>query len=222
MSRVIAATNFGAVGPLNMVTLTGGVEGYLPTILSSKGELAAEAAGGTSATVIPSPIMASTPGLAAALRAEPTIQQVLKQAAEVEHAVVGVGTPTADATIVHIGYLNPDDARELRERGVVGDILGQFFDAHGQLVELPIHDRRIGIDLADLARHPQGGRRGGRDAQGRGDPRRAARRVPRRAGHQRAGRDTPPRAGAGRRGGPFVTRPGLASCGIVPTWSILG
>ncbi len=155
VSRVIAATNFGAVGPLNMVTLTGGVEGYLPTILSSKGELAAEAAGGTSATVIPSPIMASTPGLAAALRAEPTIQQVLKQAAEVEHAVVGVGTPTADATIVHLGYLNPDDARELRERGVVGDILGQFFDAHGQLVELPIHDRRIGIDLADLLNIPK-------------------------------------------------------------------
>src|SRR5882724_10074569 len=149
-SRVIAATNFGAVGPVNMVTLTGGVEGYLPTILSSKGEMASESADVTSATVIPSPIMASTPELAAALRAEPTIQQVLKQAAEVDHAVVGVGTPTADATIVHMGYLNPDDARELRERGVVGDILGQFFDAEGRVVQLPIHDRRIGIDLADL------------------------------------------------------------------------
>jgi lsr operon transcriptional repressor len=126
------------------------VEGYLPTILSSKGELASESAEVTSATVIPSPIMASTPELAAALRAEPTIQQVLKQAAEVEHAVVGVGTPTADATIVHLGYLNPDDARELRERGVVGDILGQFFDAGGNVVELPIHNRRIGIELAQL------------------------------------------------------------------------
>jgi lsr operon transcriptional repressor len=94
--------------------------------------------------------MASTPELAAALRAEPTIQQVLKQAAEVDYAVVGVGTPTADATIVHMGYLNPDDARELQERGVAGDILGQFFDAEGRVVQLPIHDRRIGIDLADL------------------------------------------------------------------------
>jgi lsr operon transcriptional repressor len=155
VSRVIAATNFGAVGPVNMVTLTGGVEGYLPTILSSKGELASESAEVTSATVIPSPIMASTPELAAALRAEPTIQLVLKQAAEVEHAVVGVGTPTADATIVHLGYLNPDDARELRDRGVVGDILGQFFDAGGNVVELPIHDRRIGIELAQLRSIPK-------------------------------------------------------------------
>jgi lsr operon transcriptional repressor len=155
VSRVIAATSFGTVGPVHMVTLTGGVEGYLQTILSSKGEVATEPSNLISATVIPSPIMASTSSLAAALREEPTIQQVLKQACGVEHALVGVGTPTADATIVHMGYLNANDARGLRERGVVGDILGQFFDADGNVVELPIHDRRIGIDLSDLRRIPK-------------------------------------------------------------------
>ena len=155
VSRVIAATSFGTVGPVHMVTLTGGVEGYLQTILSSKGEIAGESAHLTSATVIPSPIMASTADLAAALRAEPTIQQVLKQACGVEYALVGVGTPTADATIVHTGYLNAEDTRGLRERGVVGDILGQFFDASGDVVDLPIHDRRIGIELADLRRIPK-------------------------------------------------------------------
>src|SRR5215471_70771 len=51
VSRVIAATNFGTVGPVHMVTLTGGVEGYLPTILSSKGEASTEASEVTSATV---------------------------------------------------------------------------------------------------------------------------------------------------------------------------
>ena len=155
VSRVIAATSFGAVGPVRMVTLTGGVDGYLPAILSSKGELATEADNLISATVIPSPIMASTPALAAALREEPTIQQVLKQACDVGHALVGVGTPTADATIVHMGYLNAEEARGLRERGVVGDVLGQFFDADGNVVDLPIHDRRIGIELADLAHIPK-------------------------------------------------------------------
>jgi lsr operon transcriptional repressor len=155
VSRVIAATTFGAVGPVHMVTLTGGVEGYLPTILSSKGEMSTEPADLTTATVIPSPIMASTPALAAALREEPTIQQVMRQACDVELALVGVGTPTADATIVHMGYLNADDTRGLRERGVVGDILGQFFDASGNVVELPIHDRRIGIELSDLRRIPK-------------------------------------------------------------------
>jgi lsr operon transcriptional repressor len=155
VSRVIAATNFGAVGPVHMVTLTGGVESYLQTILSSKGEVTTEPSEVTSATVIPTPIMASTPALAAALRGEPSIQQVLKQACGVEHALVGVGTPTGNATIVHLGYLNPADVRGLRERGVVGDILGQFFDAEGNVVELPIHDRRIGIELSDLMHIPK-------------------------------------------------------------------
>jgi lsr operon transcriptional repressor len=155
VSRVIAATNFGTVGPVHMVTLTGGVESYLQTFLSSQSEVAAERSDLTSATVIPSPIMASTAALAAALREEPTIQQVLKQACAVEYALVGVGTPTADATIVHMGYLNAEEARGLRERGVVGDILGQFFDSGGNVVDLPIHDRRIGIELSDLAQIPK-------------------------------------------------------------------
>jgi lsr operon transcriptional repressor len=154
VSRVIAGTNFGAVGPVHLVTLTGGVDGYLQTILSSKGDGVAEPEA-TTATIIPSPIVASSPQLAAALRAEPTIQRVLKQACDVEQAVVGVGTPTADATIVQMGYLAADDVRELRGRGVVGDILGQFFDAGGSVVSLPIHERRIGIELSDLAKIPK-------------------------------------------------------------------
>jgi lsr operon transcriptional repressor len=38
---------------------------------------------------------------------------------------------------------------------VAGDILGQFFDADGNVIDLPIHDRRIGIDLSDLKNIPK-------------------------------------------------------------------
>jgi lsr operon transcriptional repressor len=154
VSRVIASTNFGAVGPVHLVTLTGGVDGYLQTILSSKGDGVAEPEA-TTATIIPTPIVASTPRLAAALKAEPAIQQVLGQASGVDQAIVGVGTPAADATIVQMGYLAAQDVRVLRDRGVVGDILGQFFDADGNVVSLEIHRRRIGIELSDLASIPK-------------------------------------------------------------------
>src|ERR1700735_5034257 len=150
VSRVIAATNFGAVGPIHMVTLTGGVDGYLQTILSSKGDAPGDSDQVTTAAVIPAPTYASSPSLAAALREEPTIQQVLKHACEAEQAVVGVGTPTLDATIAQLGYISPEDVAMLDEHNVVGDILGQFFDADGNVVTLPLHDRRIGIELADL------------------------------------------------------------------------
>ena len=154
VSRVIAAINFGAVGPVHMVTLTGGVDGYLQAFLSSKNEATSDA-DLTTAKVIPAPTLASSAALATALREEPTIQEVLKQACSVETAVVGVGTPTTDATIVQLGYLNAGDVRTLREQGVVGDILGQFFDAAGNVAKLPIHDRRIGIELSDLKYIPK-------------------------------------------------------------------
>lgn len=137
-----------------MVTLTGGADGYLRTLLPSKGESTAESEV-TTATIIPSPIVASTPQLAAAMKAEPTTRQGLKQACGVGQALVGVGTPTMDATIVQMGYLGHTDVRRLRDIGVVGDILGQFFDASGKVVDLPIHDRRIGVELADLACIPK-------------------------------------------------------------------
>lgn len=153
VSHVIAATDFGAVGPVHMVTLTGGVDGYLPTILSSKARASTVADPEvTTAAVIPAPTFASSASLAAALRCEPTIQQVLKQACSVEQAVVGVGTPAADATIVQLGFLSADDMRMLREQEVVGDILGQFFNAEGKVIDLPFHDRRIGIELSDIRR----------------------------------------------------------------------
>jgi lsr operon transcriptional repressor len=154
VSRAVTAINFGAVGPIHLVSLTGGVDGYLQTILSSRAEGAAEGEA-TTATIIPSPIVASTPELAAALREEPTIWQVLKQACDVDQAIVGVGTPASDATIVAMGYLTADEARMLRRHAVVGDILGQFFDAGGTVVDLPIHERRIGIDLHDLTSIPK-------------------------------------------------------------------
>jgi lsr operon transcriptional repressor len=73
----------------------------------------------------------------------------------VEQAIVGVGTVAADSTVARLGYLTPDDARQLHSRGVAGEVLGQFFDARGKVLGLPIHDRRIGIDLSDLRRIPR-------------------------------------------------------------------
>jgi lsr operon transcriptional repressor len=149
VSEVVAGTNFGA-GGIHLVTLTGGVDGYLHPVMSRN-----ERDGDPlTAAVIPSPIVTSTAVLAGALRAEPTIDRVLAQARKVDLALVGVGTPALDATIVEMGSIDREDATALQEHGAVGDILGQFFDAHGNVVDLPLHERRIGIELEELRRVP--------------------------------------------------------------------
>lgn len=145
VGRVMAATDIATVGSLHLVTLTGGVEGYLQALAYSRSDRDV-----LNASVIPSPIVASTPTLAAALRAEPTIQEVLQLARNLPMAMVGVGTATPDSTLVRMGYLSAADARVLTAKGVVGDILGQFFDINGTVLDLPLHERRIGIELEDL------------------------------------------------------------------------
>jgi lsr operon transcriptional repressor len=149
VAKVIGAADLGSIGAMHLVTLTGGVDGYLQALASSRAD-DSDSHDSLTASVIPSPIVASTPTLAAALKAEPTIQQVLQLARNLQHAIVGVGTPSPDATLVRNGYLSAADARVLTEKGVVGDILGQFFDIDGKVLDLPIHERRIGIELTDL------------------------------------------------------------------------
>lgn len=151
VSRVVSSTDTAAIGPLHMVTLTGGVDGYLQALAYSRGDQGRGEVDGLTASVIPSPIVVSTPSLAAALRAEPTIQDVLRLARSIQCAVVGVGTATPDSTLVRMGYMSASDARTLTAQGVVGDILGQFFTIDGTVLDLPIHERRIGIELTDLA-----------------------------------------------------------------------
>jgi lsr operon transcriptional repressor len=40
----------------------------------------------------------------------------------------------------------------LRRKGAVGDILCQFYDECGEPLDLPLHDRVIGVKLAALSR----------------------------------------------------------------------
>lgn len=145
VSRVMASIDLSSVGPIHLVTLTGGVDAYLRALAYSGADNEA-----ATASIMPSPIVASTPALAAVLRAESTIQQVIDLARSLPLAVVGVGTPTADATLVQTGYLSAADAYAIAAKGAVGDILGEFYNADGRVLPLPIHDRRIGIDLSDL------------------------------------------------------------------------
>jgi len=149
MARFLAACDFSDALPIHLVTLTGGVEGYLQafTYLRAENDGSQDM---ITASVVQSPIIASTATIAKALRSEPTIQQVLKMATTLPYAVVGIGTVATDSTLVQMGYISAVDARALANQGAVGDILGQCFDINGKVLDLPIHDRRIGIELGDL------------------------------------------------------------------------
>jgi lsr operon transcriptional repressor len=145
--------NFAPWHPIELVAMTGGVNTYLSTALNWRSEGNALPTGFT-VSLVPSPLVASSPTLAAALRAEPSIRRVLDHACTADVALISIGTPDDDATLTQIGYMTTAEAASLRRAGATGDILGQFFDSDGTLLDHELHQRRIGLELHELRRIP--------------------------------------------------------------------
>lgn len=53
--------------------------------------------------------------------------------------VIGIGALNDQATLVKEGYLNTNDFEILKTRGAVGDLLSQFYDINGEILDLDFH-----------------------------------------------------------------------------------
>ncbi|HEY4353054.1 MAG TPA: sugar-binding transcriptional regulator [Paraburkholderia sp.] len=55
-----------------------------------------------------------------------------------------------ESLVVTYGISKPDELRMLRKAGAVGDLLGHFMDADGELIDHPLNRRTVAITLDDL------------------------------------------------------------------------
>jgi DNA-binding transcriptional regulator LsrR (DeoR family) len=82
------------------------------------------------------------------------IRQTLDRARQADFALVGIGGARDDSAVVRMGCVSADEMRPMREAGAVGDILGFFFDIHGDPVANSIEHRVVGLSSSDLRRIP--------------------------------------------------------------------
>jgi DNA-binding transcriptional regulator LsrR (DeoR family) len=80
------------------------------------------------------------------------IEHALRAAATADVALVGIGSVDDDCTMVRSGCLSLDEIRRLRDRGAVGDILGNYVDIHGRVIASPHSERLIALSIDDLRR----------------------------------------------------------------------
>ncbi len=77
--------------------------------------------------------------------------ELLRRAADVNVAVVGVGTVAPGySSIVRAGYLTVKEMAEVAASGAVGDVCAIHFDAAGNLLDLPLAHRVIGVQAEVL------------------------------------------------------------------------
>lgn len=153
VSRTLSELQHAFAGGLTLVTMTGGANAYVEAILRGDSDERSSSLR-VRASVVPAPIIASSPELAEALGAEAEVQRILRACADAPYALVGVGTPTVGSTLMEMGYVDASELAEIVAIGAVGDVLGQFFDEDGKIVDAPIHKRRIGVDISNLRGRP--------------------------------------------------------------------
>lgn len=127
---------------LNVVSLTGGVSYYLPSV-------------GTTAYsmhlfLTPSPLVVSSRQVRDALLDEKSLQDVSTMTEYADMSVVGIGAAVEGATVLRNGILNEGELTVLKMQGAVGDVLNHFMDKDGTLIQTEIEDRVISTDLDKL------------------------------------------------------------------------
>jgi DNA-binding transcriptional regulator LsrR (DeoR family) len=80
------------------------------------------------------------------------IAHTLSVACRADTALVGIGGVDDDCTMVRSGCLSVAEVARLRDQGAVGDILGNYVDLEGRVIESPHSERLIALSIHDLQR----------------------------------------------------------------------
>ena len=99
------------------------------------------------------PLLVDSAEIRQAMLTDGSITVALQAAAQVELALVGIGTLSASAPLVRYGHLSAADQQRLLEAGAVGDICARFFSEDGRPVT-EVDDRLMAIEREFLARIP--------------------------------------------------------------------
>jgi DNA-binding transcriptional regulator LsrR (DeoR family) len=112
-------------------------------------EKSAEALDAQGVTLM-APLYVDSTELRNSLVLDSTIAATLELSRHADIATFGIGTVSRRSNLYETGYLTDGLIDELLAEGAVGEILGRFYDANGNLRGAQIASRTIGTDLSEL------------------------------------------------------------------------
>ncbi|WP_294929557.1 sugar-binding domain-containing protein [uncultured Paracoccus sp.] len=93
---------------------------------------------------MPVPVVTASGQERRAFHALPPVKSVLAKVASAHAVFVGVGQMSEDAPLVVDGFITPQERARVARHGAAGEIAGHIYDAAGQYMESPFHDRVAG------------------------------------------------------------------------------
>ena len=134
---------------ISLVTLSGGVSYYTSSIISGTKRRATSGIT-PNIHILPAPLLASSEEVADIILKEKSIQNVFNMTQLSSMSLVGIGAVSDEATIFKYGIANGEDLTLLKMQGAVGDILSQFYDKDGNILNTNFHKKLISIKLDHL------------------------------------------------------------------------
>lgn len=147
--RVLFALSRDSLDEVTIVAVAGGIDSYTR-------EVTARNTNGVNEhlRIIPAPLVASSPRIAAALRQDASVTSVMRLAESAVATLTGIGTSRPGASAIRSGLVTEDQVRSFREMGAVGDMLGEWFDSRGVVIRKATSDRKIGLGIDRLRQMP--------------------------------------------------------------------
>ena len=103
----------------------------------------------TQAEILPLPVIFDNQDIKKMVVKDRFIHSILTAAQQAQEALFTVGATAPDATLFELGYLNKKEIAKL-QRESVGDIVSQFVDADGQIVDPALTARTVALPIDQL------------------------------------------------------------------------
>jgi deoxyribonucleoside regulator len=135
---------------VNVVQINGGVSLNRRAGTAAATAVAIAQKGGGNATLLPSPAILEHLATKQAIESDRVVAGVIELARSADAYLFSAGP--ADHTSVHIesGYLTERDVDLLVQKGAVGDVVGRYIDADGNVVDPALDARTVGLTLDEL------------------------------------------------------------------------
>lgn len=150
LNAVANALGDGWSHGVNVVQMNGGVS--LNRRSSTAATLASTIAqrGRGHVTLLPSPAILERQATKDAIVADRTVADVLATASRADAYLYSAGVGGAESAHVQSGYLSPIEGEELVRKGAIGDVIGRYIDANGNIADPSLNARTLGIELDTL------------------------------------------------------------------------
>ena len=88
------------------------------------------------------------------LLSDHSIKRVFGVAQLATKALIGIGTPNLASSLANTGFASPDALQDVAARRGVGDLVGRFFDIHGQPIASELDERTVSLPLHKVKEIP--------------------------------------------------------------------